>query len=164
MITDGIISWEVDVSSEQLVAIFAVTRGWTGKLSVEPTLRKQAVKIKPGENNLVLDFSLPRFFFSPFRLCFSFAFFPSTPLFLPSYFPSFLLLVEKFIKKKCYLFLAVLSSLLRRLISSFRELRLLPSCSARASHCSGLLWSSGSGVLGLQQSQHAGSVVAAPRL
>ena len=51
------------LSSEQLVAIFAVTRGWTGKLSVEPTLRKQAVKIKHGGNNLFLDFSLPRSFF-----------------------------------------------------------------------------------------------------
>ena len=91
MITDGIISWEVDVSSEQLVAIFAVTRGWTGKLSVEPTLRKQAVKIKHGGNNLFLDFSLPRFFF-PFSSLFFFCFLslhPSLPSFLLSFLPSF---------------------------------------------------------------------------
>lgn len=90
MITDGIISWEVDLSSEQLVAIFAVTRGWTGKLGMKPTLGKQAVKIKHGGNNLFLDFSLlPRscfpLFFSVFPLL---SFPPSLSSFLSTFLPS----------------------------------------------------------------------------
>ena len=57
---------------------------------------------------------------------------------------------------------AVSLLLLRRLLSSFRDWRLLSSCSERASHCGG---SSCSRVqaLGLQELRLLGSVVGAPR-